>query len=144
MLYLLQISPSKVLTTFLSKFRALGSSQSWSYSFCRNTVLPPRTLSTCIPPLYNLTPPLLMQHSCPTLVYKPPIPFLPALYLLPLPPHHRSLLLAFLLRLLTHLLPLTLSGFISGKLEVFEPGALNYFTFSQPTLSTLFVSRNPI
>ena len=29
-------------------------------------------------------------------------------------------------------------------LEVFEPGALNYFTFSQPTLSTLSVSRNPI
>ena len=29
-------------------------------------------------------------------------------------------------------------------LEVFEPGALNYFTFSDPILLTLFVSRNPI
>ena len=29
-------------------------------------------------------------------------------------------------------------------LEVFEPGALNYFTFSRPTLSTLSVPRNPI
>ena len=29
-------------------------------------------------------------------------------------------------------------------LEVFEPGPLNYFTFSQTTLSTLSVSKNPI
>ena len=29
-------------------------------------------------------------------------------------------------------------------LEVFEPGALNYFTFFCPSLLTLFVSRNPI
>ena len=29
-------------------------------------------------------------------------------------------------------------------LEVFEPVALNYFTFSRPILSTLSVSRNPI
>ena len=42
------------------------------------------------------------------------------------------------------LLPLTLSGFSNGMLEVFEPKALNYFTFSCPTLSTLSVSRNPI
>ena len=41
-------------------------------------------------------------------------------------------------------LPLTLSGFFNGMLEVFEPGALNYFTFSRPILSTLFASRNPI
>ena len=29
-------------------------------------------------------------------------------------------------------------------LKVFEPEALNYFTFSRPILLTLFVSRNPI
>ena len=29
-------------------------------------------------------------------------------------------------------------------LEVFEPGAINYFTFSQPILSTLSAFRNPI
>ena len=29
-------------------------------------------------------------------------------------------------------------------LEVFEPGALNYFTFFRPILLTLYVSRNPI
>ena len=32
MLHLLQMGPSKVLTTYLSKFRALGSSHSWSCS----------------------------------------------------------------------------------------------------------------
>ena len=40
--------------------------------------------------------------------------------------------------------PLTLSGFFNGMLEVFEPEALNYFTFSRSILSTLSVSRNPI
>ena len=61
----------------------------------------------------------------------------------PLPLLHRLLLLAFLLRLLPPL-PLTLSRFSNGMLEVFEPGALNYFTFSHPILSTLSAFRNPI
>ena len=39
---------------------------------------------------------------------------------------------------------LTLSGFFNGMLEVFEPGALNYFTFFRPILSTLSASRNSI
>ena len=82
-------------------------------------------------------PPLLMLHSCPTLLSKPLIPHLPILYLLPLPPHHRPLLLAALLHLLT-------PGFFNGMLEIFEPGALNYFTFFCPILSTLSASRNPI
>ena len=66
------------------------------------------------------------------------------LYLLPMPPHPRPLLLAVLLRLLPLLLPMTLSGFSNGMLEVFEPGALNYFTFSRPIPLTLSASRNPI
>ena len=41
-------------------------------------------------------------------------------------------------------LPLTISGFFNGILEVFEPEALNYSTFFCPTLLTLSVSRNPI
>ena len=65
----------------ISKFRALGSSHSWSW------------------------PPLLMLHSCPTLVSKPLIPHLPILYLLPLPFHHCPLLLAAILRLLLPLPP---------------------------------------
>ena len=40
--------------------------------------------------------------------------------------------------------PLTLSEFFNGMLEVFEPGALNYFTFFRPILSTLSAFRNPI
>ena len=69
---------------------------------------------------------------------------LPILYLLPLPPHHRALLLAIFLRLLPPLLPLTLSGFFNGMLEVSEPGALNYFIFYRPIQSILSASRNPI
>ena len=41
----------------LSRFRALGSSHSWSFPLCRNTVTPPpRTPPTRIPPLWNLAP----------------------------------------------------------------------------------------
>ena len=82
--------------------------------------------------------------SRPTLVSKPLIPHLPILYLLPLPLLHRPLLMAFLLRLLPPLLPLTLSGFFNGMLEVFEPGALNYSGFFRPIQSTLSAFRNPI
>ena len=85
-----------------------------------------------------------MLHSRPTLVSKPLIPLWPILYLLPLPPHHRSLLLAVLLHLLPPLLPLTLSGFFNGMLEVFEAGALNYFTFFHPIWSILSASKNSI
>ena len=129
----------------LSKFRAIGSSHSWS---CPPPVvtlwLPPWTPPTCIPPLCNLAPPLLMLHSRISPVSKPPIPHLPILYLLPLLLHHRPLLLAIFLRLLPLLLPLTLSGFFNGMLEVFKPGALNYFIFYRPIQSILSVSRNPI
>ena len=85
-----------------------------------------------------------MLHSRVTPVSKPPIPHLPILYFLPLPLHHRPLLLAIFLRLLPPLLPLTLLGFFNGMLEVSEPGALNYFIFYRPIQSTLSASRNPI
>ena len=128
----------------LSKFRALGSSHSWSFPPVVTLWLPPRTPPTRLPPLYNLAPPLLMLHSCITPVSKPPIPHLPILYLLPLLLHHRPLLLAIFLRLLPPLLSLTLSGFFNGMLEVSEPGALNYFIFYRPIQSILSASRNPI
>ena len=139
----------------LSKFRALDSSHSWSCPPCRvptrNTVtLSPRTPPTRIPPLQNLTPMLLktihllMLHSRPTLAFKPLIPHGPIMYILPLPPNHRPLLLSVLLRLLPPFLHLTLSGFSNGILEVFEPGALNCFAFFRPILLILSVSRNPI
>ena len=62
----------------------------------------------------------------------------------PSAPSHCPLLQAVLLRLLPLLPPLTLPGFSNGMLEVFEPEALNYFTFLRPILLILSVSRNPI
>ena len=124
---------------FLSKFRALGSCHSWSCPPCHNTVTPSSDSSNMYTSTVQYGPSLLMLHSCPTLVFKPLIPHLPILYLLPLPLHHHPLPLTVLL----HLLP-PLSGFFNGMLEVFEPGALNYFAFFCPILSTLSASRNPI
>ena len=128
----------------LSKFRALGTSHSWSCLPCRNTVTPSSDSSDTYTSTVQSGPPLLMLHFRVTLVSKSLIPHLPILYLLPLPLHHRPLLLAVLLRLLPSLPPLTLSGFFNGMLEVFEPGALNYFTFSRPILSISSASRNPV
>ena len=72
----------------------------------RNTLIP----STYSSDMYTSTvqsapPPLLMLHSLPTLTYKFLISRLPILYLIPLPPRHRSLLKAILLRLLPPLPP---------------------------------------
>ena len=74
-------------------------------------------------------PPSLILHSRLTLVSKPLTDRLPILYLLPIPPHHRPLLLTALLCPLPPLLPLTPSRFFNGMLEAFEPGALNYLHF---------------
>ena len=58
-------------------------------------------------------PHLLMQHSHPTLVFRLLILFPPTLYLLPLHPHHRLMLLAVSLYLL-------LSFFFPNSLRVFQ------------------------
>ena len=80
----------------------------------------------------------------PIFVFKPLIPHLPILYLLPLPLHLRLLLLAVLLRSILPLPLLTPSGFFNGMLEVFEPGALNCYTFFRNIPLIYSVSRNPI
>ena len=128
----------------LSKFRALGISHSWSCLLCRNTVTPFSDSSDTYTSTVEPGPPLLTLRSRTTPISKPPIPHLPILYLLPLLLHHRPLLLDIFLRLLFPLFLLTLSGFFNGMLEVFEPGALNYFTFYCSILSILSASRNPI
>ena len=128
----------------LSKFRALGSSHSWSSLPCRNTVSPFSDSSDTYTSTVQSGPPLLMLHSRVIPVSKPPIPHLLILYLLPLPLHHRPLLLVIFLRLLPPLLPLTFSGFFNGMLDVSVPGALNYFIFYRPIQSILSASRNPI
>ena len=89
-------------------------------------------------------PPLLMLHFRPTFVFKLLIPLPPILYLLPLPPHNCLLILAILLRPLLPLSPQTPSVFFNEMLAVFEPGALNCFTFFHPIPFTLSVFRNPI
>ena len=128
----------------LSKFRALDSSHSWSCPPFRNTVTPSSKSTNTYTSIVQSGPPLLMLHSRVTPISKPLIPHLPISHLLPLPLHHHPLLLAVLLHLLPPLLPLTLSGFFNGMLEVSEPGALNYFTFSRPILLTLSAFRNLI
>ena len=128
----------------LSKFRALGSSHFWSCLPCRNTVTPSSDSSDMYTSTVQSGPPLLMLHFRITPVSKPLIRHRPILYLLPMLLHHRPSLLAIFLCLLPPLLPLTLSGFFNGMLEVFEPGALNYFTFFRPIQSILSASRNPI
>ena len=84
-------------------------------------------------------PSLLIQHSRPTLAFKPLIPFPPILYLLP---HHHLWPLAVSLHLLHPLLPLTSSGFFNKLLAVSVSGVLNRYTFFCLILLTLFVSRN--
>ena len=84
-----------------------------------------------------------MLHSRPTVVSKLLIPHLPSYISFLCPPTTiPSSWLYFCTSCL--LSPLTLSGFFNGMLEVFEPGALNYFTFFRPTLLTLSAFRNPI
>ena len=87
--------------------------------------------------------PRLTLHSRPTLVSKPPIPICPFYIfslcpLITVPYSWLSFCASCLLS------PLTLPGFFNRMLDVVEPGALNYFTFFRPILSTLSAYRNPI
>ena len=66
----------------ISKFRALGSSHSWS---CRNTVTSSSDSSGMYTSTVQSGPSLLMLYSCPTLIFKPLILNPPILYFLPLP-----------------------------------------------------------
>ena len=87
-------------------------------------------------------PLLLMQHLHPTIIFKPLILFPPTLYLLPLHPHHRLMLLAAFFYLLLSLpLPNSLRVF-QWNAGVFKPGALNYYTLFRLISLTLYISRN--
>ena len=89
----------------LSQFRALGSSHSWSCPPCRITVTP--SSDSC--DMYTSTVQFSPASANAVLSSHPRlqtfIPHLPIIYLLPLPLHHRPLLLAILLRLLPSLPP---------------------------------------
>ena len=131
----------------LSRFRTLDSSHSWSCPPCcvpiRNTVTlssdsytstvqsSPSSANAALPP----QPRLITSYPPPShSVYSPSAPSPPSLAL-----GRPSTLPAS-----SHPPPRLLSGFLNGMLEVFEPVALNYFTFFRPILLTLSVFRNPI
>ena len=83
-----------------------------------------------------------MQLSRPILAFNPLIPFCPLclffLFLL------TTISCSWLSFYASCFLPLALSGFFNGMLEVSEPGALNCYIFFCPILLTLSVSRNLI
>ena len=83
-----------------------------------------------------------MQRSHTILAFKPPIPFSPTLYLLPLHPHHCLMLLTVSLHLLASSSPFTPSRLFNGMLGVSEQGALNCYTLFRLIPLTLFASRN--
>ena len=130
---------------FLSKFRTLDSSYSWSFPLCciptRNTVTLSSDSSDMYTSLYNLALRLLMLHSRPTLISKLLIPCRLILYLLPQPPHHRPLLLAVLLCLLPPLPPdsLKVLQWNAGGLRARSTELLHCFCH---ILLTLSVSRS--
>ena len=69
----------------LSKFRALGSSHSWSCPPCCNTVTPSSDSSCMYASTIQSGPSLLMLYFRPTLVFKPLISLLTILFLFSLP-----------------------------------------------------------
>ena len=84
-----------------------------------------------------------MLLSRPTLIFKPIIPHLFIIYLLSLPPHDRSLFLAFLLRLLPPLPShsLRVLQWNAGGLRARSTELLHFLC---PIVLTLSAFRNPI
>ena len=126
----------------LSKFRALGSSHSWSCLPCHNTVTPSSYSSDTYTSTLQSGPPstdaALSHHPCLQTSYPPSAHSIsPSSATSPpsLAPGYFSM---------PPLLPLTLSGFFNGMLEVSKPGALNCFIFYRPIQFILSACRNPI
>ena len=136
-----------------SRFRILGSSHSWSFPPCFfwrshtnkhcDFLLGLLELVYLHCSIWPIWPPSANASPAPILTFKPIIPFPPTLYLLPLHPHHRLMILAVSLYLLLLLSLSTPSGLFNGMLGVSEPGALNCYTFFRLIPLTLFLSRNP-
>ena len=129
-----------------SRIRTLGSSHSWSCPHCcvpaffgdptpTSTVTSFSDSSIWYTSTAQSGPLLLMQHSHPTLAFKPSILFLPTLYFLPLHPHHRLMLLAISLYLL---LPLSLLN--SLRVLQWNAGGLR----ARSTELVYFISSHPV
>ena len=127
-----------------SKFRILGSSHFWSCPLAVFLLLleiphlPTLWLFLGLLQLVHLHcsiwpiwPPLLMQHSRPTLAFKHVIPFLSTLYLLPVHRHYRLMLLTVSLNLLLPLPPDPLSVFRlnAGCLQIRSTKHLRFLSF---------------
>ena len=126
---------------FFSRFRTLGSPPSWSCPPCffwrSHTYQHCDFLVGLVQLVYlhcSIWPPVLMQHSHPTLAFKPLFLFSSTLYLLSLHPHHRLMLLTVSLYLL---LPLPLLNSFralqlnAGGLQA-RSTELQYFISSRP------------
>ena len=144
MLRLLQMGASKVLTSFLIPIQS-----SWQLSLlelppCRITVTPSLESSDMYTSTVESSPAsanaALSPHPCLQTSYPPSAHSISSPAAPPLP----SLSSGFSSSPPAPTPSLTLSGFFNGMLEVFEPGALNYSTFSRPILSTLSAFRNAI
>ena len=147
-MHLLQVDSFKVLTTLL-QIQSSGQFSFLELSF----LLLFLEVQYCdflfgLLHLYTFTvqtvpfgPPLPMQRSCPSLVYKHPNLLPHTSYLLPLQSNHPLMFLAVFLYLLHALSPLTSSGFFNEMLEVFEPKALNFSILFRFILWILPVSR---
>ena len=144
MLHLLQMGPSKLLKTF-----PLQIQSSWQHSLlelplCRNTVTPSSDSSDMYTSTVQSGPAsanaALLPHPRLQISYPPSAHFISSYSA----PSSLSLAPGFPSAPPASTPPLTLSRFFNEMLEVFEPGALNYFTFFRPILSTLSASRNPI
>ena len=144
-----------------SRFKTVGSSHSWSfppccvpacfwrfhtyqhcdfllgilqlvYLHCSIWLIWPRSANAALAPH-----PLILLSS-----FKPLILLLPTLYLLPLHPHHRLMLLAVFFTSCFFFPSLTPSGFLNRMQGVSEPGAVNCYTLFRLTQLTFFVYRN--
>ena len=144
MLRLLQLGPSKVLTTLLIPIQS-----SWQLSLlelppCRITVTPSSDSSDMYTSTVQSSPAsanaALSPHPRLQTSYSPSARSISP----PSAPPPPSLAPGFSSAPSASTPSLTLSGFFNGMLEVFEPGALNYFTFFYPILSILSAFRNPI
>ena len=143
MLRLLQMGPSKVLTTFSLRIQSYWQLSLLELPPCRITVTPSSDFSDMYTSTVQSSPAsanaALLPHSRLQTSYPPSAHSISSPSASPPP----SLAPGFLSAPPASTPPLTLSGFFNGMLEVFQPGALNYFTFSRPILSTLSASRNP-
>ena len=144
MLRLLQMGPSKVFTTFLIPIQS-----SWQLSLlelppCRITVTPSSDSSYMYTSTVQSSPAsanaALLPHPRLQTSYPPICPF----YIFSFCPSSTvPCCWLFFCASCLHSPP-TLSGFFNGMLEVFEPGAPNYFTFFRLILSTLSAFMNSI